>query len=299
MMLGIANYAMKGPIQALIAVALFAALSVFLAPFGILVGAIIALVTLRVSVVEGFKTLALGVVSHVALTTLITGSMASGFIAVIEYMLPVWLMAVVLRQTNSLAATLQFAMVFVGFIVIGFYLIIDDPAIWWLEQFNLYLAPLLEASQIEYESELINAIANKFTMIVAVFMIVLWFSIVVIARFWQSELYYPGQFKADFYQLALPKATAYVAIALAIASLVNGSASGLLFDLSAIIVAGLMFQGLAIAHQTVATNQLHTAWLVGLYILLFLVPEAMLVIATIGLVDSWVDFRNRWTNEEL
>jgi len=298
-MLAIANYAMKGPMQATIAAVLFSALSVFLAPFGILVGAIIALVTLRIDVTEGFKTLAWSVVSHSALTLMISGSYFPAIISVIEYMLPVWLMAVILRQTNSLAIALQFAMILVGLGVVLFYLTVPSPAEWWLALFNQYVAPMLETSQISYDKELIPNLAEMVTMLMAVFMIILWFSILVVARWWQSELYNPGQFKSDFYQLSLPRTTAYMAIVLAVIGLVSGAQPGLVYDLSGIIIAGLMFQGIAIAHQTVAIKQLSSAWLVGLYVLLFLFPQAMLILATIGLVDTWVDFRNRWENKEL
>ncbi|WP_321323355.1 hypothetical protein [Thiomicrorhabdus sp.] len=298
-MLVIANYAMKGPMQANIAAVLFSALSVFLAPFGILVGAIIALVTLRISVTEGFKTLAWSVIGNIALTVMMTGMYFSAIVSVIEFMLPVWLMAVVLRQTNSLALALQFAMILVGIGVVLFYLTVPNPAEWWLGLFNQYVAPMLEASQISYEKELIPTLAEMVTMLIAVFMIILWFTILVLARWWQSELYNPGQFKTDFYQLTLPKTTAYMAIALAVIGLVNGAQPGLVYDLSSVIIAGLMFQGIAIAHQTVSIKQLSSAWLVGLYILLFLFPQAMLILATIGLVDTWVNFRSRWENKEL
>ncbi len=73
-MLGIANYAMKGPKQALMLIVLFSVLSVFLAPFGILVGAIIALVTLRISVTEGFKALIWGALSHTLISYMVTGN---------------------------------------------------------------------------------------------------------------------------------------------------------------------------------------------------------------------------------
>ncbi|BCN93358.1 hypothetical protein THMIRHAM_11430 [Thiomicrorhabdus immobilis] len=298
-MLGIANYSMKGPMQAIIAVVLFSALSVFLAPFGILVGAIIALVTLRISVTEGFKTLIWGVVSNVALTILISGNYFPAMISIIEYMLPIWLLAVVLRQTNSLALALQLAMVITGLSVVLFHMAVPNPVDWWVALFNQYVAPLFEASQIPFDAKLIPNLAEMVTMLIAIFMIILWFSILIIARWWQSELYNPGQFKIDFYQISLPKSTAYTAIVLAILGLVSGAEAGLVYDLSGIIIAGLMFQGIAIAHHTVATKELNKAWLVGLYILLFLFPQAMLILATIGLVDTWVDFRNRWENEEL
>lgn len=297
-MLVIANYAMKGQMQALLAIAIFSALSVFLAPFGILVGAIIALVTLRISVTEGFKALAWGVVSHLAISVMISGTYLPGLLAVIEYMLPVYLMAVVLRSTQSLALALQFAMILVGVTMVGFHLAVDNPAQWWITLFNEHVMPLLAASEIEYDQDVINSLADMVTMLIGVFIIILWFSILVVARWWQSELYNPGGFKEDFYNLALPKSAAYMAIFLAVAGLFAGAQSGLVYDLSGVIIAGLMFQGLAIAHKTVAVNDYSTGWLVGLYVLLFILPQAMLILATIGLVDSFVDFRSRLENEE-
>lgn len=298
-MIGIAKYSMKGPLQAIIAVCVFSILSVWIAPLGILAGAIIALVTLRVSVADGFKTLVWGVVSHVLLTVVLVGSYWPALIAVIEYMLPVWLMSIVLRQTNSLATALQTAMIITGFGLIGFHLMIPSPSDWWLALFNQHVVPVLEAAEVVYQPNVISEMVKIVTMLLAVFAVILWFSILVLGRWWQSELYHPGQFKVDFYQLKLPKSTAYVAILLAIISLVSDQDSGLIYDLSGVVIVGLMFQGIAIAHQTVAIKQLHTAWLVGFYILLLLFPQTMLILATIGLVDIWVDFRNRWEKEEL
>jgi hypothetical protein len=298
-MLGIANFAMKGPMQANLAVVLFSALSVFIGPFGLFVGAIVALVTLRISVAEGFKTLVWGVVSNVAITLMISGAYWPSLVNLIEYMLPVWLMSVILRETNSLALALQFALIVVGIAMVVFHLMVADPTAWWLSLFNEHIKPMLEAQQIAYDANLIPEFANMVTMLMAILLIVLWFSILIVARWWQSELYNPGQFKADFYQLRLPKSTAYIAIGLAIVGLLNGVEHGLVYDLSGVVIAGLMFQGVAIAHQTVAIKEMSSAWLVGLYILLFLFPQTMLILATIGLVDTWIDFRNRWEREEL
>ncbi len=298
-MLAIAKYSMRGPSQAIIAVCLFAALSVWVAPLGIFAGAIIALVTLRVSVIEGFKTLVWGVTAHVLLSVMLSGSYWPALISVLEYMFPVWLMSVVLRQTSSLASALQAAMVMAGLGVIGFYLMVPEPAQWWLALFNQHAVPILEAAEIAYQSEVVAEMVNMVTMLLAVFVVILWFSILIIGRWWQSKLYNPGQFKIDFHQLKLPKSTAYAAILFAVVSLVFGQSAGLVYDLSGVIIVGLMFQGVAIAHQTVAIKQLNSAWLIGFYFLLFLFPQTMLILAAIGLVDTWVDFRNRWEKEEL
>ncbi|MCF6298418.1 MAG: YybS family protein [Thiomicrorhabdus sp.] len=285
--------------QALIAVSVFSALSVWIAPFGLLVGGIIALVTLRVSMTDGFKALACAALVNVILTLVVTGNYWPSMLAIMEYMLPVWVMSVILRKTNSLAVALQYAMVLAGLGLIGFYLMIPDPSGWWLALFNQYISPVLEASGVDYQPDMIAKMMDMITMLLAVFAVILWFSVLTIGRWWQSELYHPGQFKIDFYQLRLPKSTAYVAIVLAILGLVLGENNGLISDLTAVVIVGLMFQGIAIAHHTVNIKKLHTAWLVGLYALLFIFPQTMLILATIGLVDTWMDFRNRWQKEEL
>ncbi|MDG6778064.1 DUF2232 domain-containing protein [Thiomicrorhabdus sp. zzn3] len=296
-MLGIANYVLKGPMQALIAAVLFSALSVWIAPFGLVVGAVIGLVTLRVGVAEGLKVLVWSVLAQVGLTMMLSGSYLPAIIAVIEYMVPVWLMSVVLRNTNSLALSLQTAMMIAGLGVVLLHLAVPNPAEWWMHLFNEQVKPLLENSGVEYQAEGVEALVKMVTMLLAMFAVILWFSIVVIARWWQGALFHPGQFQTDFYQMALPKSTAYVAIILAIAGLLAGTESGIVYDLSGVLVAGLMFQGLAIAHQTVAIKQLHKAWLVTLYVMLFLFPQAMLILATIGLLDAWANFRDRWSQE--
>jgi hypothetical protein len=296
-MIGIANFVMKGPMQALIAAVLFSVLTVWIAPFGFIAGAIIALVTLRVGVIDGLKLLLWSALAHFALTLALSGSTVPAWITLAEYFVPVWLMAVVLRQTNSLAKTLQLAMLLAGLAVIALHLIVVSPSDWWLNLFEQQIKPLLESSGVAYEAESIQAVAQMVTMLLAMFAVALWFSMVIVARWWQGGLFHPGQFQSDFYQLALPKSIAYVAIVLAIAGLVSGSDYGLIYDLSGVLVAGLLFQGLAIAHQTVAIKQLHTAWLVSLYTLLFLFPQVMLILATIGLVDIWAKFRDRWEQE--
>ncbi|MBN2864452.1 MAG: hypothetical protein JXK16_00430 [Thiotrichales bacterium] len=296
-MLGLAKFVMKGPYQALIAAVLLSALTVWFAPIGLLVGAIIGLVTLRVGVLDGFKVLVWSILANVGLTVALTGSYLPAWVSVVEFMLPIWLLAVVLRNTNSLATTLQLAMILVGLGVIGFHLMVSNPAEWWLALFNQQIKPLLDASQVEYNVENIQKVAEMVTMLLASFVLILWFSILMTARWWQGSLYHPGQFQKDFYQFALPKNVAYVAIVLAVLGAIFGNQQGLIFDISGIVISGLMFQGLAIAHQTVAVKKLHNAWLVSLYVALFIFPQVMLILAVIGLLDIWSDFRSKWVQD--
>ncbi len=288
----IANYSMKGQSQSMIAVLLLSMITVWFAPLGMLLGAVIALVTLRVGVNEGLKVLLIAMVANVGISMLLTGSSWSGVMAIAEYMLPIWLLALVLRKTNSLASVIHLAMLMAGVGVVGFYLAVGEPVVWWTNIINSILLPIMLEAGLEAPKELMENMAKVATMFFGMFVVILWTSILLIARWWQSELYFPGKFREDFFQIRLPKNVAYLAIVVALAGLLVES--GILRDLSGVIIAGLMFPGLAIAHQAVDVKKMSSGWLIGLYFLLFIFPQMLLIVAAIGLVDTWLDIRSRW-----
>lgn len=294
-MIAVANYAMKGPMQALIAVLLLSALTVFFAPFGVLAGALIALITLRIGETDGLKVLAASSVVVIGLQYAVTSSYLAGFITVMEYLLPVWLLSWVLRNTSSLALSLALAMMLTGGALLAFHFSVGDTVAWWHQVFKDYLIPVFQQAQMDYPAEMIDKFAEVATMMVAMFAIVLWFSILLLGRWWQSVLYFPGRFQEDFYQLRLPKGIAALTVLVAIAGLLTQTA--LLQNLSGVLMVGLMFQGLAVVHHAVKTREMNMAWLVTLYVLLLLIPQTILILATIGLIDTWMDIRNRWSEK--
>ncbi|BBP43579.1 DUF2232 domain-containing protein [Thiosulfativibrio zosterae] len=291
-MLAVASFSMKGATQAFIATLVFSALTVWLAPFGVIVGALIALVTLRIGVIEGLKTLIVAGATSILLSTTMLGSYWPGLVSIMEYMLPVWIASVVLRNTNSLALALNAIMMLVGLLVIGFHLMVGDTEAWWIQLYNTQLAPLLEQAGVDFKELDVTQMVSMITLLMAIFAVTLWFSIVLLGRWWQSKLYYPGRFREDFYQLRLPKNVAYVTVVFAVLGLVLDG-NNLIQDLSSVLMAGLMFQGLAIIHFAVNQRALNTGWLVGLYVLLLLFPQTLLVLATVGLLDIWMNVRVR------
>ncbi len=295
-MLFVAKYTMKGPNQALLAALLLSVLSIWFAPFGLLLGAVIALVTLRVGEMEGFKTLAVAVVANLVISTFLLGSSLLSLVAVFEYMLPIWLIALVLRKTNSLASAIHLSMLMAGIALVGFHVVVGDTVVWWQEVFNSLLLPIMEQAEVNISSEVIENIAKIATLVLAVSAVFLWVSITFIARWWQAQLYYPGRFSKNFYQIRLPTNVAYLAIVVVITSLVVKSAFSQ--DLAGVLIAGLLFPGLAIAHNVIAVKEMSRAWLVSLYILLFLFPQTILIIAAVGLADTWLDIRSRWSQKK-
>lgn len=297
-MLPIAKFAMKGSMQALSAILLFSALTVWIAPFGIITGALIALVILRIGVSEGVKVFAAALLINLALSIFLLGGAIPGLASIVQYMLPVVIAAIVLRKTNSLATTLQVVLLMVGVMVVGFHLVVGDPVAWWSQVFKMEVLPALQASKIEISPENLHSFLTMLTMLLAIFLVILWYSVVLLARFWQSALYYPGRFGENFRQLRLPKTVGILAILLGLMGLLLDN-NLLIQELSATLMAGLLFQGLAVAHHTVKVKSFGKGWLITVYVLLFIFPQTLLVISTLGLFDIWIDFRTRWEQNKI
>ncbi|WP_019896460.1 DUF2232 domain-containing protein [Hydrogenovibrio halophilus] len=292
-MLSLANYVMRGPMQAWIATLILAVLTVWLAPLGLLLGAVIALVTLRVSETDGLKVLAIAVLATLALHQLTMGQLWPGLVAVMEYMLPVWLLAWALRQTQKLATPIHLAVMLAAGSVLAFHLIVGDTVTWWQAVMENYLAPLMTQAGADLPRATIEQISQVATMLLAMFLVMLWVVMILLARWWQSALYFPGKFREDFYQIRLPLSLAILAAVAAVGSLFTQSL--ILQDLAAVLMIGLMFQGLSVIHHAIYLKEMSKGWLIGLYIMLMLFPQVILILATVGLVDTWMDIRNRWT----
>jgi len=289
-MLAIANTVMKGPKQAYLLASLLALLTVLFSPVGLLWGAVIVLVTLRVGEAEGAKLLALSALVHILTTMMLLGSALPAMAALMEYAIPIWGFAVLLRKTQSFEKTLSALVIFVVGLILLFYLLVGSPQQWWLQVLQTVLQPVLAQANLEMPQESLAQFAGMLTFLMGMFVVMLWFGILLWGRWWQSRLYYPGQFQQDFYRLKLPANVVYATIAISIAGLVFNQ-SGLLTDISGVLMAGLMFQGLAIAHKVLNDKGSHNAWLVALYVLIFIFPQIILILATIALLDFWLDFR--------
>ena len=130
-------------------------------------------------------------------------------------------------------------------------------------------------------------------ILVAVF---LFFALaLLIARWWQAEIYNPKGFGEEFRRLFVPRPVLYIALMLALGVVFLGDApfvGGFIGDAFVVIVLLFAFQGLALAHYRVHIANFSAGWLTGLYIFLMLLPQfAAPVLAAIGIADLSADFR--------
>lgn len=112
----------------------------------------------------------------------------------------------------------------------------------------------------------------------------------VLARWWQSELYNPGGFGQEFKALRLsPVFAGGLAAAVVLVFVLGIEARWYLVCLVPLIVAASGF-----VHWFVAEKNLNGGWLVSFYLMFVLLNQlALPMAATLALFDSWFDLRNK------
>ena len=292
-MLGLASFIMRGRSQAALVAAVFAILSLLFPLTGMLSSATLALATLRQGPVEGllvglFAGLASGLFAFAAL-----GSPMPALGFALALWLPVWALAVMLRNSGSPALTVTTAGLMGLAILIGLKVGVADPAAYWAELMEPVRQGLIEGGILtDAEGQaLILEVAQWMT---GAFAATFYFQALLalfLGRWWQSLLYNPGGFGAEFRDLRLGKGLGVLGLALMAFILVMGE-NQWAADLLILITPLFLLQGLALIHWLVKAMQANRGWLIGLYALFLLaLPHAQVLTAGLGLADIWVNVR--------
>jgi hypothetical protein len=298
-MKALASFILRGPSQAILVAVGAAVLAMMLPPLSVISGAVVALVTLRSGIRAGGLVM-LGSTAFVALLAYMSlGNLLAGVMFLLVLWLPLWLLAWVLRVTRSLAWATSAAGAFgvVGVLVI--YALVGDVTAWWEQVLLTMFNPAMEAGGPLADREAVEGIlanlAKIMTGIAAAGMTLNAVMCLYLARAWQAQLYNPGGFRGEFHELRLGQRIAIASLAFIVASLLPlGEFSHMAGEIVIVILSLYVIQGLAVTHAIVARRQLHVAWLVVLYlVMLFVLPQLMALVAVLGLIDTWVDFRRR------
>ena len=292
-MLGLASFIMRGRSQAALVAAVFAILSLLFPLTGMLSSATLALATLRQGPIEGllvglFAGLASGLFAFAAL-----GSPMPALGFALALWLPVWALAVMLRNSGSPALTVTTAGLMGLAILIGLKVGVADPAAYWAELLEPVRKGLIEGGILtDAEGQaLILEVAQWMT---GAFAATFYFQALLalfLGRWWQSLLYNPGGFGAEFRDLRLGKGLGVLGLALMAFILVKGE-NQWAADLLILITPLFLLQGLALIHWLVKALQANRGWLIGLYALFLLaLPHAQVLTAGLGLADIWVNVR--------
>jgi hypothetical protein len=280
--------------QAMIVASSLALLSLIMPPVSIVSSATVALVTLRLGAFEGLTILVSSSVAAGLLGFLALGNYQFALLYVMVLWVPVWLISIVLREGRYLSLAVEIAVLLGVLGVAGFYLYAPDPSAMWkniLSQMIPADAPVADIQRT------IDMLAHYMTGVVAAGSVFSLLFGLFLGRWWQATLYNPGGFRQEFLSLnSQPRlalgSIAVVAIALAspgISSEIAWNVTILLFVLFALI-------GTAVLHTLFAGMKMGRYMVPMLYITLFLIPHAMLLVALIGLSDAWLNLRKIKSN---
>ena len=294
-MISLARFILKGYSQAALVAASMAMLGLLLPPIAWLSGAAVALVTLVNGHRKGLLVTAIAGIGTAVFSGLILSIPELAIYYVLLVWLPVVMVAVVLRQTMSLVLSLQLiaGVSLLGIIVL--YVFFPDFGEIWRSSLNMMADDLIANSNGTLDTEQLQLIIDRVVSLLpgffaSSFMIGTMLSL-YLARWWQAVIYNPGGFGKEFRAINLGKATALIALVIAMtASLIKAD----IFNAMLLVVFALYLnQGVAVLHAVFVGKQLNAVWLFMIYLLMFFVPHIVVLLSLAGLADTWIDFRRR------
>lgn len=299
MLRGIADFAMQGRWQAGVAAALLSAIAMMLPPLNYLASGVIALTTLRMGPSEGAKVVTATLVVFMLLAWLLLGQLWVAGLILLTSWLPVFLATLALGYSRSLATALLASSGLGIVTVLLLHLLVPDLTGWWRGMIEPFMASLSEQPGWQLgQDETAQMTDNLAAMMTGLIAAGVSFNAVIgllIGRAWQSQLFEPGAFGSEFRELQLGRPAAIVTAVLMGLTLTPLSDSlTLLADCLPVMLVAFGIQGLAIVHAIVKLRQKSKAWLVAMYVLLVLMlPQMVMMLATLGVLDQWFNFRKR------
>lgn len=228
-----------------------------------------------------------------------------------ELWVPALIMGYVLRGSERQADALIVVAIIVGLYAGTFRFMVGDVQQFWYSQFlliwdsqllpfltQLQLLPFLTelyGSQEAGHDSIIRGLANQMHHVSMFMMFAFYSAVILLSRWWQSELFNLGGFGDEFKQIRMPRLCIYVAALvglLVFLQTVMGSQSGMAIDVFVIFSLLFAFQGLSVVHFRARAIGLARGWMIAFYSLGFFFPKLSgLILATTGVADAFADFR--------
>lgn len=272
---------------------LFALLPLINLPGGFLASIIVGFVTLQKNYKSGLFVLAWVALPAVAL--LVLGRFDVFDILLLRCFL-VFIFALVLKRYYSWRLVLELGALLGFVVVLGLHLFIPDMAGWWTGHINAYIKELSQATTWQLSpgetKQLIARMAPVATGISAGFVLLATFIELLVARWWQTAIFHPGVFRTEFTQIYFGKIPAIILTLILIGVF---SQVPLIIDFFPVALVPFMIAGLSLLHFLVERNRRLFIPVLLVYLALFFLPVIVVgLLAIIGYIDSWVNFRERF-----
>jgi len=112
-----------------------------------------------------------------------------------------------------------------------------------------------------------------------------------LGRWWQAVFYNPGGFAEEFQSLNLGKVSALTAVVIALLAMLTSNM--MVVSMVTVIFVLYSLQALSLLHAVVKIRQVNAVWLFVIYLLMFFVPQLLLLLILAGIADPWLHLRQR------
>lgn len=278
----LAKFVMKSPGRALGAAAVAALIPVL----SVFSGAIVALVWLRMGPAQGIKVLLAAAIP--GLYFWVSASSPDVLLGVVGAAL----LAEILRSNQGWSRVLLVGALAASLIALTFQWLDDDLQ---LQVIDLLLdqGGLAESYQLNAldQQQLAAALGWLFNGVITAVQLLMLIASLVLARWWQSVLYNPGGFQAEFHSIRLPL---WSAVFLPLVLIVVASGQSWLMPAIPVLLVPHLIAGIALVHGVFAIKKYNSFWLGLLYVLLiFTQPYMSVMLVLIALADSVMNIRHR------
>ena len=114
----------------------------------------------------------------------------------------------------------------------------------------------------------------------------------LLARYWQAALFNPGGFGVEFRALYYPVSAS---LGLVLVTLVLASLGAQYRTWAMICLIPLTFAGLALVHAYAESRGRSSGWMTGFYLVWVIFDPVKLLVVFFAIADSWLNFRQRWS----
>lgn len=295
----LAEFIMRGRMSAMMVASTLALISLILPPVSIVSSAAVALVTLRRGAYEGLYVLVSSSVAAALLGILVLGGYQFALLYGLVLWVPIWLISIVLREGRHLSLAVEIAVLLGAIAVLVFYGVQDKPAMLWESVLAQIAKPMIDANPdvpIESLQQSLRAFARFMTGVIAAGAVYGMLFGLFLGRWWQAALYNPGGFRQEFLALTTHPRLAIGSVLVVLAAWwTSGVLSEAAWNVSILFFVLYTFIGTAVLHYLLARTKISHFLVPMLYVTLLLIPHFMLPVAVLGLLDTWLNLRNKFS----
>ena len=291
MLKSFANFTLSGKLPAFTVVFGFLLFALAFPLSAVVSGAALVLITLHASPKNSILIVIASVLALAICSYLFINNAAIGAVTAIAQLIPSFILASVLYSTRSLSLSMQAAAILGAFAFIIASAMFPDTQQFWQSALTPIITPVLEAggNSEEHIAQVISQTSEYMTGLLIASIVLVHSIILLFGYKLHSLANNTSQFDTDFREMRLGKVLAILALIAGIWAFLAKSAFAT--QLCGILIILFFIQGMAVIHTTCGAMTKGKLWLIITYFLVIFVPQAILIIILLGLIETFFKLR--------